>query len=149
MPRSGRRIRKRLLLISIATLLMGAGLGIRWGKSRLFPGFAARASSAIARGDWDEAARLSRERLKKVPDDPTALRLAARAAAHQDHDQTAIAIYCRLVLEDLDAEDLYLLGRALSRTGKDELARKTYERARLVKPDHPETLYALAQLDLQ
>ena len=49
----------------------------------------------------------------RFPDDPTALQLAARAAAHQDRDQTAIAIYSRLILEDMDAEDLYLLGTAL------------------------------------
>ena len=77
------------------------------------------------------------------------MRLAARAAAHQDRDQAAIAIYCRLILEDMDAEDLYLLGRALRRTGQVELAVKTYERARLVNPDHPEALEALARLYLK
>jgi tetratricopeptide (TPR) repeat protein len=136
-------------LIVMATVLIGAGLGFRWGKSRLFPEFAAQASSAIARGDWDRMALLSRDRLKKVPGDPMALRLAARVAAHQDRDQSAIAIYSRLILEDMDAEDLYLLGRALGRTGKPALAAKTYERALMLNPDHPETLYALAQLYLQ
>ena len=149
MPRSGRRKRHILLIIVFAAVSLGVGLGLRWGKSRLFPGFAARASTAMARGDWDQASVLIRERLKKAPDDPIALQLAARAAARQDRDQTAIAIYSRLILEDMDAEDLYLLGRALSRTGKPGLACKTYERARLVNPDHPETLYALAQLYLQ
>ena len=112
MPRSGRRKRHVLLIIVFTAVSIGVGLGIRRGKSRLFPGFAARASSAIARGDWDQASLLIRERLKKAPDDPIALQLAARAAAQQDRDQTAIAIYSRLILEDMDAEDLYLLGRA-------------------------------------
>jgi hypothetical protein len=77
------------------------------------------------------------------------LQLAARAAAHQDRDQPAIDIYSRLILEDMDAEDLYLLGRALRRTGKIDVAFKTLERARLTSPDHPETLDALAELFLQ
>src|SRR5947209_5887798 len=124
----GRRNRYLLLFGILATILIGSGLGLRWGKSRLFPGFAARASAAIARGDWKQASLLIRERLKDAPDDPTALRLAARAAAHQDRDDSAIAIYSRLILEDMDVEDLYLLGRALSRTGKVGLACKTYER---------------------
>jgi len=92
---------------------------------------------------------LARDRLKNAPDDTTALRLAARAAAHQDRDRTAIAIYNRLVVGDLDADDFYLLGRALGRTGQTDAAFKAYETARLGNPDHPETLYALAQLYLQ
>jgi tetratricopeptide (TPR) repeat protein len=149
MPRSGRRSRYVLLFIMFATVLIGVGLGIRWGKSRLFPEFAAQASSAIARGDWDKATLLSRDRLKKAPDDPTALRLAARAAAHRDRDQSAIAIYNRLMVADLEPEDFFLLGRALGRTGQVQAALKAYEIARLGSPDHPETLYALAQLYLQ
>ena len=75
--------------------------------------------------------------------------MAARAVARQDRDQAVIAIYSRLILEDQDAEDLFLLGRALNRTGQSDLAFKTYERARLTNPDHPETLDALGQLFLQ
>jgi len=87
--------------------------------------------------------------LKKAPDDLTALRLAARAAAHQDRDQTTIAIYNRLVVGDMDAEDFYLLGRAFRRSGQTDAAFKAYEAARLANPNHPETLYALAELYLQ
>jgi cytochrome c-type biogenesis protein CcmH/NrfG len=129
--------------------LIGVGAGIRWGKSRLFAGFAAEASSAHVRGDWDRAAHLARDRLKQAPEDPQALRLAARAAAHLERDQAAIAIYSRLVVEILDPEDFFLLGRALSRTGQVDPAFKAYETARLGNPDHPETLDALAQLYLQ
>jgi tetratricopeptide (TPR) repeat protein len=137
------------LFIIFATVLIGVGLGIRWGKSRLFPEFATQASSAIARGDWDQATLLSRDRLRKAPDDPIAWRLAARAAAHQDRDQTAVAIYNRLLVGDIEPEDFFLLGRALGRTGQVQAALKAYEIARLGRPDHPETLYALAQLYLQ
>jgi len=133
----------------VAVVLVGGGAAILWGKTRLVPDLAAQARAAYARQDWKGTELLARKRLKQVPDDPKALQLAARAAAHQDRDQTAIAIYSQLILEDMDAEDLYLLGRALSRTGKVDLAFKTYERARLANPNHPETLDALAQLYLQ
>jgi tetratricopeptide (TPR) repeat protein len=83
------------------------------------------------------------------PDDPTALQLAARAAARLDRDQAAIALYSRLLVEAVDAEDLFLLGRALSRSGKIDAAFTSFERARLANPNHPETLDALAQLFLQ
>jgi tetratricopeptide (TPR) repeat protein len=149
MPRSGGRRRYLFILIGLATIMTGIALGFRWGRSRLFPGFASQASAAIARGDWNRATVLIRERLKKAPGDPKALQLAARAAARQDRDQSAIAIYSGLILDDLDAEDLFLLGRALGRTGKNALAAKTYEHALVVNPDHPESLYALAQLYLQ
>ena len=140
----------RLLGLMIVTvILVGGGAAILWGKTRLVPDLAAEARAAYARQDWKGTELLARKRLKQLPDDPTALQLAARAAARQDRDQTAIAIYSRLILEDMDAEDLFLLGRALSRTGKVDLAFKTYERARLANPDHPETLEALAQLYLQ
>ena len=136
-------------LLIVAVILVGGGAAILWGKTRLVPDLAAEARAAYARQDWKGTELLARKRLKQVPDDPKALQLAARAAARQDRDQTAIAIYSQLILEDMDAEDLYLLGRALSRTGKADLAFKTYERARLANPDHPETLDALAQLYLQ
>jgi tetratricopeptide (TPR) repeat protein len=135
--------------MTVTVILVGGGAAILWGKTRLIPDLAAEARVAYARHDWKGTELLARKRLKQLPDDPPALQLAARAAARQDRDETAIAIYSRLILEDMDAEDLYLLGRALSRTGKVDLAFKTYERARLANPDHPETLEALGQLYLQ
>jgi tetratricopeptide (TPR) repeat protein len=149
MPRVVRRNRYLIVFIAFAMILIGAGLGIRWGKSRIFPDFEAQASSAITRGDWDRAALLSRDRLKRAPDDRTALRLAARAAAHQGRDQAAIAVYNRLFVEDIESEDFFLLGRALRRTGQLEAAFKAFEQARLGDPDHPETLDALTELYLQ
>ncbi len=138
-----------LALLIVAVILAGGGAAILWGKTRLAPDLAAEARAAYARQDWKRTELLARQHLKQVPDDLKALQLAARAVAHQDRDQPAIAIYSRLILEDMDAEDLYLLGRALNRTGKVNLAFKTYQRARLANPDHPETLDALAQLYLQ
>jgi cytochrome c-type biogenesis protein CcmH/NrfG len=138
-----------LRLTIVVVILVGVAAGLLWGKRRLVPDLAAEARAALARRDWKGTERLARQRLKQAPGDPQALQLAARAAAFQDRDQAAIDIYSRLILEDMDAEDLYLLGRALGRTGKVELAFKTLERARLTSPDHPETLDALAQLFLR
>ena len=102
----------------VAVILVGGGAAILWGKTRLVPDLAAEARAAYARQDWKGTELLARQRLKQVPDDPKASQLAARAAAHQDRDQAAIAIYSRLILEDMDAEDLYLLGRALESNRK-------------------------------
>jgi len=135
--------------MTVVVILVGGGAALLWGKTRPVPDLAAEARAAYARRDWKGTELLARQQLKQVPNDQKALQLAARAAAHEDRDQTAIAIYSGLILEDMDAEDLYLLGRALSRTGKVDLAFKTYERARLANPDHPETLEALGQLYLQ
>jgi Tfp pilus assembly protein PilF len=84
--------------------------------------------------------------LKEAPDDAAALRLAARALARQDREQAAIAAYSRLELRLMTPEDYFLLGRALSRTGQDDLALKALEQAQAVKPDRPELLYELAQV---
>jgi hypothetical protein len=61
--------------------------------------------------------RLARERLKEVPDDLRAMRLAARSAARQDQDQRAAALYDRLAPGAFDAEDLSLWRRARVKAG--------------------------------
>jgi tetratricopeptide (TPR) repeat protein len=108
--------------------------------------------------------------LKEAPDDPEALRLAARAAARKDRHQAAIATY-NLYLNVVDdqlrrkdahqpaiatasgldprrmtAEDYFLLGRALSRTGQDDLALKSLDAARAADPDRSEALHELARV---
>src|SRR5438874_1538069 len=105
---------RRLGLMIMAAILVGGGVAILWGKTRQVRDLAAEARAASARQDWKRTEFLARKLLKHFPDDPTALQLAARAAARQDRDQTAIAIYSRLLVESVDAEDLFLLGRALS-----------------------------------
>jgi cytochrome c-type biogenesis protein CcmH/NrfG len=140
----------RVLVLMIVAVILGGGVAaILWAKTRRVPDLVAQADAAYSRRDWARADQLARKRLKQAPDDPKALQLAARAAAQQDRDAMAIAIYSRLFLEAVDAEDLFLLGRALSRTGQIDAAFKSYERARLADPDHPATLDALAQLYLR
>ena len=149
MGRLVQRNSRAVSLIIGAMILAGGVAALLWGKTRIILDPVAEARTAYSRRDWAGTDRLVRERLKESPEDPRALLLAARAAGRQDRDQAAIAIYSRLLLEDLEPEDLFLLGRALSRSGKPDLAYKTYERARLVAPDHAETLDALGQLYLQ
>jgi tetratricopeptide (TPR) repeat protein len=129
--------------------LLGAVAAFRWVKPRLFPEPTAEASAAYSRGDWERTSLLAHRRLKQVPEDPKALRLAARAAAHQDRDQSAIAIYSRLDVAMMDPEDFFLMGRALSQTGQIEAATKAFETALAGNPDHPPTLDFLCRIYYQ
>jgi tetratricopeptide (TPR) repeat protein len=142
--------RQRIGFWSALGLGLLGSLALRfWVKSRLDREPNAEASAAYSRGDWERTAHLARRRLKQAPDDPKALRLAFRSAARQDRDQRAIAIYSRLAAADLEPEDLFLIGQALSRTGQPESAVKALETARTANPDHPETLDLLCRLYYQ
>jgi len=143
--------RKRRLVpaVIVVTALAVGGVAIVWKTSRSLAEPTAAAMAAYVRGDWTRAEALARERLRRAPDDPKALRLAARVEVQQGRDQRAIAIYSRLVVADMDPADFRLLGRALARTGQSEPAMIAYETALSGDPDHTETLDALAQLYLQ
>jgi tetratricopeptide (TPR) repeat protein len=136
----------RLWLLTIGLAAIGGGAGLWLGKPALFPDLTSRAASAYSQGDFRRADRLARQRLKEAPEDPEALRLAARTEARQGRDQAAIAIYRRLELRRMAAEDYFLLGRALSRTGQDELAEKSLEASLAADPGRPETWEALAPI---
>ena len=138
------------LRIAIASFgLVGILALLLWIKTRLDREPTAEAMAAYSRGDWERTALLAQQRLKQVPGDPKALRLAFRSAARQDRDQRAIAIYSRLPASDQDPEDFFLVGQALSRTGQTESAIKALEAARTASPDHPETLDLLCRLYYQ
>lgn len=139
----GRRARWIAALLAAAA---GAGVGICWWTGSTTTGPLSDGFSAYARGDWERSGLLARRRLKESPDDQEALRLAARAMARQDRDRPAIAAYSRLELKRMTAEDYFLLGRALGRTGQDDLALRSLEAAREADPDRPETLDELAQV---
>ncbi|HKI20773.1 MAG TPA: hypothetical protein VKA15_22975, partial [Isosphaeraceae bacterium] len=119
-PRNRRRRGFWLALAAVVLLGAGASAAIGWGRARLFAGPLAEANAAYSRGDWERTARLAQQRLKQSPGDTEALRLSARAAARQDRDQKALAIYSRLVPADMKPEDFFLLGRALSLAGQAE-----------------------------
>jgi tetratricopeptide (TPR) repeat protein len=139
-----------VLLVAVAGLaLLGAGAGVRWFTPRFVAEPTAEASAAYSRGDWERTARLAHLRLKQAPEDPKALKLAARAAARQDRDQSAIAIFSRLDVGVMDPEDFFLLGRALSSNGQNDAATKAFETARARNPDHAETLDFLCRIYYQ
>jgi tetratricopeptide (TPR) repeat protein len=146
-----RRIRQFWWLMAFILLLI-ASAGLVWGRYRLSADPKAELNSAYRRGDWKQTAALARERLKKAPDDASALRLAARAAARQDQAQKAVAIYHQLeqvAAGRKEAEDFFLLGRALSRLGQFDRAVEAYEVARSRDPDLAEALAVLAALYLR
>jgi tetratricopeptide (TPR) repeat protein len=105
----------------------------------------ARGREAYDRGDWEEADRLARRRLKAAAEDPEALRLLARASFQQGRDSLAMSMYERLGESALQAEDRYILGLALSRTGKVRPAVEVWEGARAVDPERAETLFQLTR----
>lgn len=101
--------------------------------------------SAYERGDWSEALASARRRLDAAKSDPAALRLFARASARLGRDDSAEAIYRRLGTEHMKAEDFFLLGRGLLRSGRSGPGLVSLRAARDADPDHAETLDALAE----
>jgi tetratricopeptide (TPR) repeat protein len=146
MPVIQMRSRHVWWVAAIAAVLIGSGAGLWAWESRRIGGLMAPGNRAYADGNWDRSAQIARQRLKDVPDDPDALLLLARASARLDRDQPAITTYSRLELSRLTAEDYVLLGRALGRTGQDDLAIKSLEAALAAEPDRPDALSILAPL---
>jgi tetratricopeptide (TPR) repeat protein len=148
MPRLGGK-RKSYWTLAATLMLLAAAAFIIARSRRVSVDPEARMESAYSRGDWAGTSDLARERLRKVPDDPQALRLAARAAARLDQDPRALAMFRRLPAEKKDAEDLFLEGRSLFRLGQTEPAHAAYEAAARKDPDHPEATAGLAGLYMQ
>ena len=128
-------------IILIAGISGLVGLSLLW--SRLPSDPVEQGWAALARGEWNVAAELARGRLKAADDDKSALRLLARSLVQMGRDSSAVAVYNRLGQDTLAADDLYLLGIALTRTG-DPRGIKAWEQARLGAPNHPEILFELA-----
>jgi tetratricopeptide (TPR) repeat protein len=145
LPDRGRRVWWITAVLAIA-IVAGAGGVLRWWTGHGVAGPVSEGIAAYARGDWERSALLARRRLAHVPDDQDALQLAARTMSRLERNKAAIATYSRLELKRMAAEDHFLLGRALSRTGKDDLALKSLEASRDADPDRLETLDELAQV---
>jgi tetratricopeptide (TPR) repeat protein len=103
----------------------------------------ARGFAAYKRGDWREALAQARRSLAAQPADLAALRLCARSWARLGQFAPAEAIYLRLDMRSLEAEDLFLLGSESLRRRAVDAARALWEKARETDPDHAETLDAL------
>ncbi|MFO0890862.1 MAG: tetratricopeptide repeat protein [Isosphaeraceae bacterium] len=99
---------------------------------------------AYARGDWTAAARVARRRLVGTPGDPAALKLLARSSVKLGLEPSARLLYQQLGSGAMDADDFYLLGHALRRTG-NERGIKVWEKSLRQHADHAETLDALSR----
>jgi Flp pilus assembly protein TadD len=141
--RTGRR---RVVLAGFAAcLIAGGALGwLRW-QQRPAADPLAHGIAAYDRGDYAEAERAARTRLKTAGDDPGAVRLLARVSVRLGHDSTAQAIYGRLDDHAMTAEDLCLQGISAARDGNREHALTFWERAQAADPDHAETLFELTR----
>jgi tetratricopeptide (TPR) repeat protein len=135
-----------LAVIVLALLVLSGGLGWAWYRARPALDLLQQGREAYARGQWETAAHLARERLRKTGGDLTALRLLARSNAQLGRDDSAIALFQRLGEKSLLADDLYLLGVATGRAGNSFEALKHWEKGLSVDPDHAETLHALTLL---
>jgi len=92
---------------------------------------------------------LARERLKAAHDDREALRLLARSSIRLGRDSSAMSVYEQLGSSAMAAEDLYLLGIALARTGHPKGSIEVWEQALKADPDHAETLHEMIKVQLQ
>ncbi len=136
-------MRWRLLATVLGASLLVGGFG--WSRYRLPSDPSRRGQDAYSRGDWETAADLARVRLRAAKEDPEGLRLLARASIRLGRDASAMGLYQRLNPSAMQAEDLYLLGLALARTGKTKAARDVWEKARSLDPRHAETLFELTR----
>ena len=113
----GRRLLGATLVLAVLACegsagASGSGGWPRPSSSPLSPGL-----DAYARGDWEAALNLARERLKDARDDIPALRLLARSSVRLGLDASALSLFQRLGPRSMTADDYYLLGVALRRTG--------------------------------
>ena len=143
MPHVGTRRRWLLSAVVLGASLVAGGFG--WSRYRLLTDPSRQGREAYSRGDWETALDLARVRLKAAGEDPEGLRLMARASIRLGRDSSAMAVYQRLGPPAMQAEDLYLLGLALTRTGKTKSARDVWESARSLDPGHAETLFELTR----
>jgi tetratricopeptide (TPR) repeat protein len=132
-----------ILAIAFGLLLMAGGLW--WSATRMTADPIELGLEAYGRGDWERAATLARKRLKLAGDDTRALRLLAQASVRLGLDSSAMAIYQRLGLEGMSADDLCLVGMALSRTGNRKGSLEVWAEALSKSPNHAETLFELTR----
>jgi len=135
------------LWVTLVVVIL-AGVGLYWGVSRLHreADLLSQGDRAYARRDFSKAAELARRRLKAAPDDVKAIRLLARSTARLGRDGAANVMFARLGSEALRAEDLFLLGRGLLRSGRGTEAQALWQKAVALEPDHAEALEQLGAM---
>ena len=120
-----------------------------WFRSRRPADSLRQGLEAYARGDWQAASNLARERLKLTSTDGAALRLLARSSVRLGRDSSAMSLYEQLGSDAMAADDLHLLGVALARNGNSKGSVEVWERGLRADPDHPATLYEMIQVHLR
>ena len=88
-------------------------------------------------------------RLKGTTDDRAAVRLLARASVHLGRDSSALSLFERIGNRSMMADDLYLLGVALSRTGNDKGSTEVWKQGLRADPDHPQILHGMIKVNLK
>jgi Tfp pilus assembly protein PilF len=106
----------------------------------------AGARIAYQSGNYELARRAVRDHLRLKSGDHDALLLLARATARQGDDNAAKRLYKAIGPASLQAEDYFLVGASLLRSGQDDLARQAFQTAEEADPRHVEALAALSGL---
>jgi tetratricopeptide (TPR) repeat protein len=145
MALSGGRNR-RLAWIIIVALMLGAVAsgGVRWSR-RPEASLYQKAVEAYQRGDWAAAEKNARDHLKHKRNDAAASRLLARALYRQGRDVLASDVHTIVKDDQLEAEDLFLVGKALARKGQNDRAIYVWRKALEVDPNHAETMAAFVR----
>ncbi len=139
---------RRLAMVLLLGIPVVAGLSW-WARSRLATTEdMVRARAAYDREDWEQSEEWSRHRLKAAHDDDEALRYLARSLIRTGRDDAGAAIYKRLGVPAMQAEDLCVLGRSLLRSGKRNAAREVLEGSLALDPDHDEARFELTRVYL-
>lgn len=116
----------------------------------LWDGYYVQGTTKFALGNYSQAADLLAKYLAHVPDNPSAIRLAATVALRQGNPPQAIE-YLKPLAEKSppDAAALGLLGTAYTAAGKRELALQQFQKAAALEPKDPSanTRAALAELN--
>jgi tetratricopeptide (TPR) repeat protein len=145
-------VRRRWPLMNALALGLAATLtvtGLWWFHARRSADSLDLGLMAYARGDYETASNLARTRLKGATDDRAAVRLLARASVHLGRDSSALSLFERIGNRSMMADDLYLLGVALSRTGNDKGSTEVWTQGLRADPDHPQILHGMIKVNLK
>jgi tetratricopeptide (TPR) repeat protein len=146
MPRVALRNRRLILTTTCALILGGfAAVGIRWIRLSRPAGPLPKAIVAYNRRDWPAAEHWSREHLKQSRDDSGALRLLARSLYRQERDEPAAAVGERVPQSVLEAEDYLVMGQALGRLNRPDLAMAAWRESLRLDPHAGEARLMLAK----
>src|SRR5262249_7448052 len=131
-----------VIIATMALVALPVGALVIWGRTH--PDRATQARWAYDRGEWQRAAGVLRgevrgESIRSA--DPETLRIYARTLVRLGRDPAANALYeGRLASAELEPEDAFLKGLAMTRTGRGESAFELWGRSVTQGVDHPEML---------